>query len=105
MLMERLAGEMEPDRAVELIEAGAEPLQDLIAALHTKLLVAELERHRAARREGDGGRPPSSRARRPGSAAPPPCTSTRSAPRSSPACARTPTPSRCATPVPSASSR
>jgi hypothetical protein len=28
---------------------GAEPLQDLIAALHTKLLVAELERHRAAR--------------------------------------------------------
>ena len=49
VLMERLAGEMEPDRVVELIEAGAEPLQDLIAALHTKLLVAELERHRAAR--------------------------------------------------------
>jgi hypothetical protein len=35
---------------VELIEAGAQPLQELIAALHTKLLVAELERHRAARR-------------------------------------------------------
>jgi DNA-binding transcriptional MerR regulator len=50
VLMERLAGEMDPDRAVELIEAGAQPLQDLIAALHTKLLVAELERHRAARR-------------------------------------------------------
>jgi DNA-binding transcriptional MerR regulator len=50
VLMERLAGEMNPDRAVELIEAGAQPLQDLIAALHTKLLVAELERHRAARR-------------------------------------------------------
>lgn len=50
VLMERLAGEMDPDRAVELIQAGAEPLQDLIAALHTKLLVAELERHRAARR-------------------------------------------------------
>lgn len=49
VLMDRLAGEMETDRAVELIEAGAEPLQDLIAALHTKLLVAELERHRAAR--------------------------------------------------------
>jgi DNA-binding transcriptional MerR regulator len=49
VLMERLAGEMDPDRAVELIEAGAQPLQDLIAALHTKLLVAELERHRAAR--------------------------------------------------------
>ncbi len=49
VLMERLAGEMDPDRAVELIEAGAQPLQDLIAALHTKLLVAELERHRVAR--------------------------------------------------------
>ncbi len=49
VLMERLAGEMDPDRAVELIEAGSAPLQDLIAALHTKLLVAELERHRATR--------------------------------------------------------
>jgi DNA-binding transcriptional MerR regulator len=52
LLMQRLAGEMDPDRAVELIEAGAQPLQDLIAALHTKLLVAELERHRATRRGG-----------------------------------------------------
>ena len=52
VLMNRLAGEMDADRAVELIEAGAEPLQDLIAALHTKLLVAELERHRAARPTG-----------------------------------------------------
>jgi hypothetical protein len=34
---------------MELIEAGAQPLNDLIAALHTKLLVAELERHRARR--------------------------------------------------------
>jgi DNA-binding transcriptional MerR regulator len=49
VLMERLVGEMDPDRAVEMIEAGAQPLQDLIAALHTKSLVAELERHRAAR--------------------------------------------------------
>jgi DNA-binding transcriptional MerR regulator len=49
VLMERLAGEMDPDRAVELIQAGAQPLQDLIAALHTKTLVAELERHRAPR--------------------------------------------------------
>jgi DNA-binding transcriptional MerR regulator len=51
VLMERLAGEMEAERAVEMIEAGAEPLQDLIAALHAKLLVAELERHRAARQK------------------------------------------------------
>jgi DNA-binding transcriptional MerR regulator len=51
VLMERLAGEMDPERAVEMIQAGAEPLQDLIAALHTKLLVAELERHRASRQK------------------------------------------------------
>ena len=46
VLMDRLAGEMEPERAAEMIEAGAQPLQELIAALHTKLLVAELERQR-----------------------------------------------------------
>jgi DNA-binding transcriptional MerR regulator len=49
VLMERLAGEMDADRAVELIDDGAEPLRDLIAALHQKLLVAELKRQRAAR--------------------------------------------------------
>jgi DNA-binding transcriptional MerR regulator len=48
VLTQRLAGDLDPDRAVELIEAGAQPLNDLIAALHTKLLVAELERHRAS---------------------------------------------------------
>jgi DNA-binding transcriptional MerR regulator len=49
VLMDRLAGEMDPDRAAAMIEAGAEPLRDLIAALHQKLLVAELKRQRAAR--------------------------------------------------------
>ncbi len=49
VLTQRLAGDLDPDRAMELIEAGAQPLNDLIAALHTKLLVAELERHRASR--------------------------------------------------------
>ena len=49
VLTQRLAGDLDPDRAVELIEAGAQPLNDLIAALHTKLLVAELERHGATR--------------------------------------------------------
>jgi DNA-binding transcriptional MerR regulator len=49
VLMERVAGEMEPDRAVKLIEDGSEPLRDLITALHSKLLVAELKRQRAAR--------------------------------------------------------
>ncbi|HEX8753835.1 MAG TPA: MerR family transcriptional regulator [Solirubrobacterales bacterium] len=45
VVMNRLAGEVSAERVVEMLEAGAEPLQDLIAALHTKLLVAELERH------------------------------------------------------------
>ncbi len=47
VLMERLAGEMEPDRVLELLDAGVEPLQELIAALHQKLLVVELERQRS----------------------------------------------------------
>ena len=49
VLLGRLAGEVETERAVELIEAGAAPLNDLIAALHQKLLVAELSRQRATR--------------------------------------------------------
>jgi DNA-binding transcriptional MerR regulator len=49
VLMKRLAGEMDPERAVELIEAGVDPLRDLIAALHQKLLVVELRNQRAAR--------------------------------------------------------
>jgi DNA-binding transcriptional MerR regulator len=44
VVMERLAGEVSTDRVVEMLEAGAEPLKDLIGALHTKLMVAELER-------------------------------------------------------------
>jgi DNA-binding transcriptional MerR regulator len=47
VLMGRLAGEMETDRALRLIDDGREPLNDLIAALHSKLLVAELKRRRA----------------------------------------------------------
>ena len=49
VVMKRLAGEVPPERVVEMLEAGAQPLKDLIAALHTKLMVAELERHRAER--------------------------------------------------------
>ena len=49
VLMERLAGRMDPARAVALLDDGVEPLRDLIAALHSKLLVAELRRQRAAR--------------------------------------------------------
>jgi DNA-binding transcriptional MerR regulator len=47
VVMERLAGKVEPERITELLRAGAEPLKDLIAAMHTKLLVAELERRAA----------------------------------------------------------
>ena len=49
VLMDRLAGELDPERAAELIASGVEPLNELIAALHQKLLVAELRRQRAAR--------------------------------------------------------
>jgi DNA-binding transcriptional MerR regulator len=49
VLMERLVGEMDTDDAVELIEAGSAPLQELIAALHSKLLIAELQEQRSAR--------------------------------------------------------
>ena len=49
VLTERLAGAVEPDEAAELIARGAEPLHDLIAALHAKLLVAALRRQRAVR--------------------------------------------------------
>lgn len=44
VVMERLAGEVPTERVVEMLEAGAQPLKDLIGALHTKLMVAELER-------------------------------------------------------------
>jgi DNA-binding transcriptional MerR regulator len=44
VLTERLSGDLDPDRAMEIIEAGVGPLNDLIAALHRKMLVARLER-------------------------------------------------------------
>jgi hypothetical protein len=51
--MERLAGEVDPERAIELIEAGSEPLNELMAAMRTKEVVAELERRRGS--DGDAG--------------------------------------------------
>jgi DNA-binding transcriptional MerR regulator len=44
VLLDRLAGQVEVDRAVEIIASGAEPLRDLIGAMHSKLLVAALRR-------------------------------------------------------------
>ena len=52
MLLGRLAGEVDEDRAVEIIASGAEPLRELIGAMHSKLLLAELERQRESRRGG-----------------------------------------------------
>jgi DNA-binding transcriptional MerR regulator len=43
-LLNRLAGEVEVDRAVEIVAAGAEPLRELLGAMHSKLLLAELRR-------------------------------------------------------------
>ncbi len=44
VLMERLAGE---ERAADIVAAGADPLRELIGAMHSKLLLAELSRRRA----------------------------------------------------------
>jgi DNA-binding transcriptional MerR regulator len=48
-LLDRLAGEVEVDRAAEIIASGAEPLRELIGAMHSKLLLEELRRQRSAR--------------------------------------------------------
>jgi DNA-binding transcriptional MerR regulator len=45
-LLDRLVGEVDADRAVQIISAGAEPLRELIGAMHSKLLLAELRRQR-----------------------------------------------------------
>jgi DNA-binding transcriptional MerR regulator len=45
-MLDRLAGEVEPDRAAEILTAGAEPLRELIGAMHSKLLLLELSRQR-----------------------------------------------------------
>lgn len=44
VLLDRLAGKVEVDRAVEIIESGVEPLRELIGAMHSKLLLAALRR-------------------------------------------------------------
>ena len=47
LLSEKVVGRIEPDRAAELIEVGIDPLADLIAAMHSKLVAAELEGRRS----------------------------------------------------------
>jgi DNA-binding transcriptional MerR regulator len=45
-LLGRLAGEVEVERAMEIVAAGVEPLRELLGAMHSKLLLAELRRQR-----------------------------------------------------------
>jgi DNA-binding transcriptional MerR regulator len=44
VLLDRLAGKVEVERAVEIISSGAQPLRDLIGAMHSKMLLAALRR-------------------------------------------------------------
>ncbi len=50
VLLGRLAGSVDEDRAVEIIASGAEPLHELIGAMHAKLLLAALRREQQQRR-------------------------------------------------------
>jgi DNA-binding transcriptional MerR regulator len=43
VLVERL-GDVEPERAVEIVRAGRDPLRELIGAMHSKMLLEELRR-------------------------------------------------------------
>jgi DNA-binding transcriptional MerR regulator len=46
-LLDRLAGEVDVERALQIIAAGVEPLRELLGAMHSKLLLAELRRQRS----------------------------------------------------------
>ena len=46
VLLDRLAGKVDVERAVEIIASGAQPLRELIGAMHSKMLLAELRRQR-----------------------------------------------------------
>ncbi len=48
VLLERLAGELDADRAMEIISSGVEPLRELVGAMHSKLLLSALRRRRGA---------------------------------------------------------
>jgi len=48
-MLGRLAGEVAPDRAADIIASGADPLRELLGAMHSKLLLAELRRQAGER--------------------------------------------------------
>jgi DNA-binding transcriptional MerR regulator len=47
VLLDRLVEQVDVNRAVEIIQSGTEPLRELIGAMHSKLLLAELRRQRS----------------------------------------------------------
>jgi DNA-binding transcriptional MerR regulator len=48
-LLARFAGEVDPERAADIIASGTEPLRELLGAMHSKLLLAELRRQAGER--------------------------------------------------------
>jgi DNA-binding transcriptional MerR regulator len=47
VLLARLSGESDVERAAQIVASGAEPMRELIGAMHSKLLSAELRRQRS----------------------------------------------------------
>lgn len=64
-LLDRLAGEVEVERALAIIAAGVEPLRELIGAVHSKLLLAELRRQQQGRGAENGLRDQAKSGKRP----------------------------------------
>ena len=48
-MLGRLAGEVDAERAADIIASGTEPLRELLGAMHSKLLLAELRRQAGER--------------------------------------------------------
>jgi DNA-binding transcriptional MerR regulator len=46
VLLDRLGGKVDVERAIRIIASGVEPLNDLIAAMHSKLLLAAMQQVR-----------------------------------------------------------
>ena len=63
VLLERLGGE-DPEKAVDIIRAGREPLRELIGAMHSKLLLQALERAQRPTRSTSRSATAASRRRR-----------------------------------------
>ena len=64
VLLDRLVGKVDVDRAVQIVSSGAEPLRELIGAMHSKLLLAALRRARGAAGDARAGGPGFGGARR-----------------------------------------